>query len=282
MNAVPCKVAVTQMCATADVDANLRAMAALVKEAASKGAEAVFAPETFTFIGPARLRSRALEPLPAGGPVLDRCREMACANAVHFVFGFHEQAADGRAFNACVHLDPAGDIQAMYRKIHLFDVDLADGTRLLESKHTAPGDSPAVATLPCGAVGLSVCYDVRFPQLYQQLVDLGATTLAVPAAFTRTTGPHHWHVLLRARAIECQSYVIAAAQHGEHGHANRASFGHALIVDPWGEVIAECPGAGDAVALATIDPARVRQVRRELPSLKHRAVEERSLNRSAA
>ena len=266
----PCKAAVVQMCATADVYKNLRVTGKLVAQAAEAGAGAVFAPEAFTFIGPGRERAKMLEPLPEGGPVLAGCRAMAADNRVHFVFGFHELAPDGRSFNTCVHLDPAGEIAATYRKIHLFDVDLADGTRLLESRGTAPGDSPAVTELPFGTLGLSVCYDVRFPGLYQRLVDLGAMALTVPSAFTRTTGRDHWHLLLRARAIECQAYVIAPAQYGEHGHANRVSYGHSLIVDPWGDVIAECPETGDGFAIADIDPERVREVRRELPSLLNR------------
>ena len=270
MSETSCQVAVVQMCATADVEENLRATEALVAAAARDGAAAVFAPEAFTFIGSGRVRAGMLERLPEGGPVLERCRAMATDNGVHFVFGFHETAPDGRAFNTCVHVDPSGAIRAMYRKVHLFDVDLADGTRLLESKSTAPGDTPTVTELPFGTLGMTVCYDVRFPGLYQRLVDLGATALAVPSAFTSTTGPDHWHVLLRARAIECQSYVIAAAQYGAHRHGTRTSYGHALIVDPWGDVIAECPGEGDAFAAATIDPDRVRQVRRELPSLANR------------
>ena len=265
-----CKVAVVQMCATAAVDGNLRVAEALVADAAQAGASAVFAPEAFTFIGPGRQRAAMLEPLPGGGPVLQRCRAMASGNGVHFVFGFHELAPDGRSFNTCVHVDPAGAVAATYRKIHLFDVDLADGTRLLESRGTAPGDAPVVTELPFGTLGLSVCYDVRFPGLYQRLVDLGATALTVPSAFTRTTGRDHWHVLLRARAIECQAYVIAPAQYGEHGHANRVSYGHSLIVDPWGEIVAECPEEGDGFAIAEIDPERVRQVRRELPCLANR------------
>ena len=267
----PTVVAVTQLSATQDVEANLQAMERLVAQAVEQGAEVVFAPETPTFIGPAKLRAKMLEPLPAGGPILDRCRRMAADNEAHFVFGFHEAAAAGRAFNTLIHMGPAGDILALYRKIHLFDVDLPDGTRLWESRNTAAGDAPTVTAMPFGTLGLSVCYDVRFPMLYQRLVDAGAIALAVPAAFTRTTGREHWHVLLRARAIECQSYVIAAAQHGRHGHGNRESYGHALIVDPWGEVIAECPAEGDAVAVATIDPARVAAVRQQLPSLRHRA-----------
>lgn len=269
---IACKAAVVQMCATADVERNLGVTEELVTQAAKADARVVFAPEAFTFIGPGKQRADMLEPLPEGGPVFDRCRAMAADNGVHFVFGFHELAADGRSYNTCVHLDPAGTISAAYRKIHLFDVDLADGTRLLESRGTAPGETPVVTQVPFGTLGLSVCYDVRFPGLYQRLVDLGAVALTVPSAFTRTTGRDHWHVLLRARAIECQSYVIAAAQHGAHGHANRESYGHALIVDPWGEVIAECPEQGDAVAVAKIDPERVQQVRRQLPSLANRRV----------
>ena len=266
------QVAVVQMCATADVDQNLRTTEGLVRQAAAQGAQSIFAPEAFTFIGPGKVRAEMLEPLPDGGPVLERCRSMAIDNEVHFVFGFHELASDGRSHNTCIHLDPTGEIRAMYRKIHMFDVDLADGTRLLESKSTAPGDVPTTTELPFGTLGLTVCYDVRFPGLYQRLVDLGATALSVPSAFTRTTGRDHWHVLLRARAIECQSYVIAAAQHGEHGHGGRTSYGHAMILDPWGDVIAECPEIGDAFAIATIDPARVQQVRRELPSLANRKI----------
>ena len=264
------QVAVVQMCATADVENNLRSTESLVAEAAAAGAEAVFAPETFTFIGPSRLRAGMLEPLPEGGPILARCRKMAADNGVHFIFGFHELASGRRGYNTCVHLDAAGEIRAMYRKIHLFDADLADGTRLLESRSTAAGDTPVVTEMPFGTLGLSICYDVRFPRLYQRLVDLGAVALTVPAAFTSATGPDHWHVLLRARAIECQAYVVASAQYGEHGHANRSSYGHASIIDPWGNVVAECPEHGDSFAMATIDPERVAQVRRDLPSIANR------------
>ena len=268
----PTKAAVVQMCATADVRRNLSVTSKLVEKAVDAGAGTVFAPEAFTFIGPGRERAKMLEPLPDGGSVLDQCRAMAADNRVHFVFGFHERAPEGRSFNTCVHLDPMGEIAALYRKIHLFDVDLADGTRLLESRGTAPGDTPVVTELPFGTLGLTVCYDVRFPGLYQRLVDLGAIALTVPSAFTRTTGRDHWHVLLRARAIECQAYVIAPAQYGEHGHANRISYGHSLIVDPWGDVVAECPEEGDGFAIAEIDAAKVEKVRRELPSLVNRRI----------
>jgi predicted amidohydrolase len=183
--------------------------------------------------------------------------------------GFWERGDDPKKVrNACVHLRADGEIAAVYRKIHLFDVDLPDGTRLMESETVEPGDTPVVTDAPFGRLGLSVCYDLRFPELYRALVDDGAIALTVPAAFTLTTGKDHWHVLLRARAIESQCYVLAAAQTGHH-YGRRRSYGHALICDPWGTVLAEC-GEGEGVAVAKIDPEVVARVRRGLPSLAHR------------
>ncbi|MCY3623009.1 MAG: carbon-nitrogen hydrolase family protein [Gammaproteobacteria bacterium] len=268
-------VGVVQMCATSDVAKNLDATLSLVVEASRAGAEVVLVPEAFAFIGRERDRSAWLETLPAGGtatpgPILGRCAETARSTGVHLVLGgFPELAPDGRAYNTCVHLTPDGGVAAAYRKIHLFDVDLADGTRLLESRATAPGDRAVVTDTPFGSLGLTVCYDVRFPLLYQRLADLGAVAIAVPSAFTKTTGRDHWHVLLRARAIECQCYIVAPAQHGDHGHRGRQSYGHGLIVDPWGDIVAECEG-GDGFAIADIDPARVAEVRGQLPSLANR------------
>jgi predicted amidohydrolase len=163
-----------------------------------------------------------------------------------------------------------GLITAVYRKIHLFDVDLPDGTKLLESQTVEAGVEPVVAQAPFGTLGLSVCYDLRFPELYRRLVDRGAIALAIPAAFTLTTGKDHWHVLLRARAIEQQCYVLAAAQTGHH-YGRRRSYGHALIADPWGTVLAEC-GEGEGVAVAEIDPDYVVKVRSAVPSLEHRRI----------
>ncbi len=268
-------VGIVQMCATSEVAKNLDVTLALVAEAAAAGARVVLVPEAFAFIGSDRQRAAWLESLPEGapstsGPILNRCQEAARALDVHLVLGgFPERAGDGRAYNTCVHLAADGAIASSYRKIHLFDVELADGTRSAESKTTAAGDSAVVTETPFGKLGLTVCYDVRFPRLYQALVDDGAIAIAVPSAFFKTTGQAHWHVLLRARAIECQCYILAPAQHGDHGHRGRQSYGHAMIVDPWGEVIAECE-AGDGFALAEVDPARVAAVRAELPSLTHR------------
>lgn len=263
------RTAVVQMCSTADVERNLASVAALVAKAVDRGAECVLLPEAFAFIGPDEKRRAILEPLPAGGPILAQCAALATKAGIHLVLGgFHERAGDGRAYNTCVHLGPGGDVRALYRKIHLFDVDLADGTRLSESDGTAPGDAAVVTETPFGLLGLTVCYDVRFPLLYQALVDRGAVALAVPSAFTLSTGKDHWHVLLRARAIENQAYVLAPAQWGAHGRG-RVSYGHALIVDPWGCVVAEC-SEGDGVAIADLEIERVQDARARLPSLRHR------------
>jgi len=180
------------------------------------------------------------------------------------------RAEDARTFNTAALLDERGVVVARYRKIHLFDIDLPGGPVLTESRNTAPGDALVVADSPVGRLGLSVCYDVRFPELYRGLVDGGATVLAVPAAFTATTGRAHWELLLRARAVESQSYVLAAAQWGTHP-GGRTTWGHAMIVDPWGVVLAE-RAEGEGVVLAEIDPGRTASVRASLPSLAHRRI----------
>jgi predicted amidohydrolase len=183
--------------------------------------------------------------------------------------GFIEKAADPKkARNACIHLGEDGAVRAVYRKIHLFDVDLPDGTKLQESATVEPGSDVVVTQTRAGKLGLSVCYDLRFPELYRKHVDQGATLLTVPAAFTLQTGKDHWHVLLRARAIESQCYVIAAAQYGHHFGVRR-SYGHALICDPWGLVVAECSD-GEGYASAAVDPGYLERVRSAVPSLRHR------------
>jgi deaminated glutathione amidase len=272
------RIAAVQLCATPDVEANLASAARLLTQAAEAGARVALLPEAFAYLGPERGKRDVVEPLPepgaeAGfrsGPIFARCQALARETGLHLVLGgFHERSADpDRSYNTCVHLTPDGRLAARYRKIHLFDVSLDDGTELRESARTLPGDRATVTQMPFGSLGLSVCYDLRFPGLYQRLVDLGAVALTVPSAFTRPTGAAHWHVLLRARAIEGQCYVIAPAQHGRHWE-RRASYGHSLIVDPWGEVVAELDD-GDGLVLADIDPDRVASVRRQLPSLSHR------------
>jgi predicted amidohydrolase len=173
-----------------------------------------------------------------------------------------------RTYNTLVVLDPSGTLVARYRKIHLFDVDIPGGAVLRESDATAPGDELVVADIAGAKVGLSICYDVRFPELYRRLVkDRGAEVLVVPAAFTAHTGAAHWHLLLRARAVEDQAWVVAAAQWGRHNE-KRESFGHTLVVDPWGTIAGERPD-GDGVVVATLDGDTVAKRRAQMPCLRH-------------
>jgi predicted amidohydrolase len=264
------KVAAIQMTSTADVEQNLGAALRLAEQAIDDGARLVVLPECFAYLGPEDGKFAIAESLPEGGPILARCQKLAQAKKAELVLGgFYEKTPDPkRVRNACVHVDASGAVRAVYRKIHLFDVDLPDGTVLRESAGVEAGSEVVVTDTGFGKLGLSVCYDLRFPELYRKLVDQGAIALTVPAAFTLTTGKDHWHVLLRARAIESQCYVIAAAQTGKH-FGTRVSYGHALIVDPWGTVLADC-GEGEGYALATIDHAALERVRAALPSLRHR------------
>jgi predicted amidohydrolase len=266
------RVALIQLCATSDVEENLSTAERLVRAAAADGARLTLLPEAFAFIGPDRLKREIVEPVEFSSdtPILNRCRELAKETGSELILGgHHEQTEDpARSYNTCIHLDSKGSIVSSYRKIHLFDVQLSDGTQLRESARTLPGTETVVTETPFGTLGLSICYDVRFPYLYQRLVDLGAIAISVPSAFTATTGAAHWHALLKARAIETQSYILAPAQYGQHNE-RRASYGHSLIIDPWGETLAELED-GDGFIAADIDPARVREVRQQLPSLQHR------------
>ena len=264
----PVKVAVVQHCARTEVEENLSVLEELTRKAARDGAEVVTWAEAFAYLGRHEGKCAILEPLPEGGPILKRCAALAAELNIELLLGgFHEAmpSEPKRCYNTSVLLNPQGAVTACYRKIHLFDVNIKDGPNLQESKQTGAGDALVVAPSRMGSLGMSVCYDVRFPALYQALVARGATVLSVPSAFTATTGAMHWHALLRARAIECQAYVVAPAQFGQHSK-HRASYGHSLIIDPWGEVIAEID-EGPGYAIAELDPLVVTQVRAELPSL---------------
>jgi predicted amidohydrolase len=258
------------MTSTADVEQNLQSALSLAEQAIEDGAGLVVLPECFAYLGPEDGKFAIAEDLPGGGPILERCKTLARARNAELVLGgFYEKTPDPkRVRNACVHIDAEGNVRAVYRKIHLFDVDLPDGTVLKESAGVEAGTEVVVTDTSFGKLGLSVCYDLRFPELYRKLVDKGAIALTAPAAFTLTTGKDHWHVLLRARAIESQCYMIAAAQTGKH-FGTRVSYGHALICDPWGTVLAEC-GEGPGYALAAIDHAAIERIRASLPSLRHR------------
>ncbi|XOV84407.1 MAG: carbon-nitrogen hydrolase family protein [bacterium] len=264
------QVAVVQHCATTDVEKNLTTLELLSRQAASEGADVITWPEAFAYLGRHDGKREILEALPAGGPILERCialaRELKCELLLG---GFHESAPNpDKCFNTSVYLGRDGQIKATYRKIHLFDVNMKDGPTLQESRQTEAGDQAVVVDTVFGRLGLTVCYDVRFPLLYQNLIDQGAVAVSVPSAFTATTGALHWHTLLKARAIETQSYVIAPAQHGQHSK-HRASYGHSLIVDPWGKVIAELP-EGDGYVIAPVTIEQVNRVRTEIPSLANR------------
>lgn len=265
-------VGVVQMTSTADVDHNLSVVERLAAQAAQDGARLVVVPECFAYLGPEEGKLAVAEALGEAGPILSRCQAIARSLDVELLLGgFWERSAEPtKVHNTSIHLAASGTIKATYRKVHLFDVDLPDGTKLAESETVAAGSQTVVTDAPFGKLGLSICYDLRFPELYRRLVDGGAIALAIPAAFTQTTGKDHWHILLRARAIEQQCYVLAAAQTGHH-YGPRFSYGHAMIVDPWGRILAECED-GEGIAIAEIDPAVVAAVRRSLPSLAHRVL----------
>jgi deaminated glutathione amidase len=259
--------AVVQMTSTADVERNLATAERLVAEAAARGARFVGLPENFAF-----LRSEGApvpEPQPLDGPWTRRMAELARRLEITLLLGSLPEKVDGdvRIHNTSVLLGPDGARLAVYRKIHLFDIDLPGLEHLKESRAVAPGTEVVVAPTAFGPLGLSICYDLRFPELYRRLVRAGARVLAVPSAFTDRTGKDHWEVLLRARAVENLAYVVAPAQVGRHG-PGRASHGHAMIVDPWGVVLAQVPD-GEGIALAELDFDRLDQVRRELPALSH-------------
>ncbi len=265
------KAGVVQMTSGPDIARNCDTAEALVRRAADAGAALVVLPECFAYLGPEDGKIAIAETLDdaSPGPILGRFLALAKALRIELVLGgFWERGDASHVRNACVHVRADAKLAAVYRKIHLFDVDLPDGTKLLESQTVSPGSEPVVTESAVGTLGLSVCYDLRFPELYRALVERGATVLTVPAAFTLVTGKDHWHVLLRARAIEDQCWVLAAAQFGHH-YGKRVSYGHALIADPWGTVVAECSD-GDGVAVAEIDPTVTARVRRAIPCLSHR------------
>ena len=239
-----------------------------MREAARQGAELVVLPEKWALLGTADDLREGAETLE--GPALTWARETARELAVDLVAGSVSVREEGRErlANASVHVGPDGKVRAIYRKLHMFDVEV-DGREYRESDAEEAGDEVVVTTTAAGVeVGMSVCYDLRFPELYRALADRGARVLTVPSAFTLATTRDHWEVLLRARAIEDQAFVIAANQVGDHGHGMRSG-GRSMIVDPWGVVLATAPD-GEAAIVAELDLDALEDVRRRLPSLRHR------------
>jgi predicted amidohydrolase len=259
--------AVVQMASGPHRETNIERAAALVREAASRGVSLVVLPEVFAWRGARADEAEHAEPVP--GPSTDAMAEVARATGVHLLMGsiLERTAGERRTFNTTCLLSPSGELLARYRKIHLFDVDLPGRVTVRESDARAPGDEVVVAPTPLGVLGLSICYDLRFPELYRRQVKAGAELLLVPSAFTFATGSAHWEVLCRARAIENQCYLLAANQTGTSPHGF-ADFGNSLIVDPWGVIVARARD-GEGVTLAEIDRGYLARVRRELPCLAH-------------
>ncbi|KAI8464753.1 MAG: carbon-nitrogen hydrolase [Monoraphidium minutum] len=269
----PCRIAVGQMTSVGDQAANFETCRRLAEEAAGRGCSMLFLPECFSFIGTSQPESLSkAEPL--DGPAMARYRQLARDTSLWLSLGgFQETGPDPQhLYNCHVVLDPTGGTAAWYRKVHLFDVDVPNGPVLMESRTTAPGSKLVVCPSPAGVLGLTICYDLRFPELYQKMAwEMGAQLLLVPSAFTKVTGAAHWEVLLRARAIECQAYVIAAAQAGRHND-KRESYGHSLVIDPWGDVVArfEPDPLATGIITADIDLGLLRRVREKMPIQEHR------------
>ena len=264
------RAAILQATTGIDPEANAAALAAAVVDAAAGGADMLFTPEMSGLIDRDRKRASASITVEAEDATLAAVRNAAAKVGIWVQLGSLALAgrADGRFVNRGFVIDGSGEIRARYDKIHLFDVDLSSGERWRESDAYAPGDRAVAVETPWGRLGLSICYDLRFPDLYRALSDAGATILSVPAAFTVPTGAAHWHVLLRARAIEAGAFVIAAAQSGRH-EDGRETFGHSLAIDPWGDVLLDM-GTSATLGFLDLDSARLTEVRERVPAIAHR------------
>jgi len=253
-----------------DVEANMTTAERLLDAAADGGADIAVLPELFAYYGSQRRMRELAEPL--GGPITARIAGLARSRSMWVLGGSVCESADGRVYNTSFLFDRDGEMLARYRKIHLYDAELPGQRPIRESALFAAGDEVVTHDVDGIRLGMSICYDLRFPELYRGLMTSGAMVLAVPSAFQAVTGAAHWETLLRARAIEEQSYVLAAAQWGPWGSpdAGHRTYGNAMIVDPWGGVVARAPDEGDGVWFADVDADEVRAVRTRLPALSHR------------
>ncbi|NYT39195.1 carbon-nitrogen hydrolase family protein [Sphingomonas sp. R-74633] len=263
------KASLLQMTSGIDPSANARVIAEGVARAAAEGSAMLFTPEMSGLLDGNRERARSNVVAEADDRVLAATREAAAKHGVWVHLGSLAVLGEsGKFLNRGFVIDGTGEIRASYDKLHLFDVDLPTGESWRESNTYCPGERAIVVDTPIGRLGLAICYDMRFPDLFRALSDAGATALSVPAAFTRPTGQAHWHLLLRARAVEAAAFVIAAAQTGVH-EDGRATYGHSLVIDPWGEILLDM-GEEAGLGSAEIDPARVEDVRSRVPVLRHR------------
>ncbi|MCE7797270.1 carbon-nitrogen hydrolase family protein [Sphingobium sufflavum] len=265
------RAALLQMTTGIDPAANLATIVQAMRDAKGQGADMLFTPEMSGYLD--RDRARAAERVVAEelDPVLAGVRAAAAELGLWVAIGslaVRDPAVPAKARNRAYLIDDCGEIRARYDKMHLFDVDLPTGESWRESNSYVPGEGAVLAGSPWAAIGLSICYDLRFPDLYRTLSDAGAVILAIPAAFTVPTGEAHWHVLLRARAIEAGCFVIAAAQTGHHADG-RQTYGHSLVVDPWGEVVLDM-GQEAGLGIVDLDLGRVTAVRARIPALDHR------------
>ena len=268
MNAGSFNAALIQMRSSLKPRGNIDDAVRMIGEAKAAGADYVLTPEMTNILAAKREQLFAAIVDEESDASLATLRELARRLGIYIHIGsLAIKLSHDRAANRSFLVDQKGDIAARYDKIHMFDVDLADGESYRESRNYKPGEQAVLADLPWGRLGLTVCYDLRFPALYRALAEAGATMLTIPSAFTRQTGEAHWHVLVRARAIENGSFVFAAAQGGKHENG-RDTYGHSLIVDPWGRIIAE-GGIEPGIVMAEIDPAEVANTRARIPSLQH-------------
>ncbi|HAQ32747.1 MAG: carbon-nitrogen hydrolase family protein [Alphaproteobacteria bacterium] len=267
------KAACVQTSSQLDMDANLEAASALVRDAADNGAQMVLMPENVSLMGTNREQALAMAVPEARHKALPVFTELAREKGVWLMVGSLsvrlDEAGGGEDMlaNRSLLISDQGEIMARYDKIHMFDVNIEGGESHRESETYRPGAHAVVAATPWGGLGMTICYDLRFPYLYRSLAQAGAHFLSVPSAFTRVSGRAHWHVLLRARAVETGCYIFAPAQCGDHAN-DRQTYGHSLIIDPWGKILAEA-GESPCVIAADIDPSRVAAVRAMIPSLEH-------------
>lgn len=265
------RAAIFQMTSGIDPAANAAAIADMAARAKADGADMLFTPEMAGYLDRDRKRAAATLHSEGDDPVLAAVREAAAKQGLWVHLGstpLKDERSDGRWANRSFMIDDNGEIRARYDKIHLFDVDLATGESWRESSVYGPGERIVAVDTPWARMGMSVCYDMRFPDLYRALTNAGATVLLMPAAFTVPTGKAHWHILLRARAIEAGCFVVAAAQTGRHADG-RETYGHSLVVDPWGDIVLDM-GEPAGLALAEIDLSRVEDVRGRVPALANR------------
>ncbi|MXP42340.1 carbon-nitrogen hydrolase family protein [Altererythrobacter soli] len=272
------RIAILQMTSGVDPAANAETLVSAAGQAAEGGAAMLFTPEMSGMLDRDRTRAAGNIRPESEDVVLAAVRDAAAANGMWIALGsLAVQREDGRWANRSFLIDGSGAIAARYDKIHMFDVTLANGESWRESAAYAPGEAVVTAETPIGKLGLTICYDVRFPALFEELGRQSCDVIAIPAAFTVPTGEAHWHLLQRTRAIEASAFVVAAAQVGEHEDGRR-TYGHSLVIDPWGEVLLDMGGEAAGLGFVNLDPARIADVRSQLPSLANR----RAIPRSSA